>query len=370
MQKMGASVSIANLVKRYGSSVTAVDNANVNVGAGEFLSILGPSGSGKTSMLMCLAGFEIPTSGKINIGDRDVTALPPNRREIGIIFQKYALFPHMTVRENIRFPLRMRGMSKAESDPIVDETLTTVRLSTFGDRLPAQLSGGQQQRVAIARAISFRPPLLLMDEPLSALDKKLREEMQIEIKELQRKLGLTIIFVTHDQEEALTMSDRIAVMSQGKIEQIATPDKLYHEPQTQFVAGFVGESSHLQGTVHSVSDNTVTVSLKDGGQVQTLTPSATHLTPQTVVDIYVRPEHIITHKDNENSQSSLATQATVISRSFTGATTVVTAETKSGTRVTARLGLEAARELAIGAPIAFSIEPKKAVCFAHTGNHS
>ncbi|MFK4825605.1 ABC transporter ATP-binding protein [Paenochrobactrum sp. BZR 588] len=364
MQKMGASVNISNLVKRYGSSVTAVDNANVNVTAGEFLSILGPSGSGKTSLLMCLAGFEIPTSGTISIGDRNVTTLPPNRREIGIIFQKYALFPHMSVRENVRFPLRMRGMSKAQSEPIVNEALSTVRLSTFGDRLPAQLSGGQQQRVAIARAISFRPPLLLMDEPLSALDKKLREEMQIEIKELQRKLGLTIIFVTHDQEEALTMSDRIAVMSQGKIEQIASPDTLYHAPQTQFVAGFVGESSQLQGTVSSVAGETVFINLKDGGHVEALTPFGTHLAPQSIVDVYVRPEHIRTLKVGSEPE---AAQATVISRSFTGATTVVTAETKSGTRITARLSLDAARELGIGAPILFAIEPRKAVCFSSAG---
>lgn len=366
MQKMGASVNISNLVKRYGSSVTAVDNANVNVAAGEFLSILGPSGSGKTSILMCLAGFEIPTSGTINIGDRDVTTLPPNRREIGIIFQKYALFPHMSVRENVRFPLRMRGMNKAQSDPIVDEALNTVRLATFGDRLPAQLSGGQQQRVAIARAISFRPPLLLMDEPLSALDKKLREEMQIEIKELQRKLGLTIIFVTHDQEEALTMSDRIAVMSNGKIEQIASPDTLYHAPQTKFVAGFVGESSPLEGIVSSVSEETVSINLKDGGHVEAVAPSGTHLAPKTNVDVYVRPEHI---KTMQPGTEPLATQATVISRSFTGATTVVTAETKSGTRITARLSMDAAKELDIGTPIAFTVEPCKSVCFSSAGKH-
>lgn len=365
MQKMGASVNISNLVKRYGSSVTAVDNANVNVAAGEFLSILGPSGSGKTSMLMCLAGFEIPTSGTISIGDRDVTALPPNRREIGIIFQKYALFPHMTVRENVRFPLRMRGMSKAQSDAIVDEALSTVRLSTFGDRLPAQLSGGQQQRVAIARAISFRPPLLLMDEPLSALDKKLREEMQIEIKELQRQLGLTIIFVTHDQEEALTMSDRIAVMSQGKIEQIAAPDALYHSPKTQFVAGFVGESSRLHGTVKTISGENAIIDLNDGGQVEALIPAGSNLSLKTAVEVFVRPEHIMTQFAAAQTNS---TMAKVISRSFTGATTVVTAETQSGTRLSARLSLAEARLLDIGAPITFAIEPRKAVCFA--GAHS
>ncbi|WP_164844705.1 ABC transporter ATP-binding protein [Brucella pituitosa] len=363
MSRMGAQVEITNLVKRYGSNVTAVDNANFKVDAGEFLSVLGPSGSGKTSILMCLAGFEVPTSGTIDIGGRDVTALPPNKREIGVIFQRYALFPHMSVRENVRFPLKMRSMAKAESDAVVEEALATVRLSGLADRMPDQLSGGQQQRVAIARAIAFRPPLLLMDEPLSALDKKLREEMQIEIKELQRKLGLTIIFVTHDQEEALTMSDRIAVMTHGRIEQIAAPDMLYREPTTRFVAGFVGETSCLPGTVKQNSAGSVLVALDGGGDVQAILPSGNSVNEGSAVEIFVRPEHIIA-----SSNASPGTfEASIVSKSFTGASIVVTSRTKANVRITARLGLDAAANIPSDGTVFLAVQPGRATCFLKEG---
>ncbi|MDT8267342.1 ABC transporter ATP-binding protein, partial [Roseomonas sp. DSM 102946] len=210
-----------------------------------FISFLGPSGSGKSTTLMMIAGFETPESGQIALDGRDVTHLPPHRRGIGMVFQSYALFPHMTVAENVGFALKQRGVGKAEIVERVRQALDLVRLSAFGGRYPQQLSGGQQQRVAIARAVIFNPPVLLMDEPLSALDKQLREEMQLEIKALHERLGITFIYVTHDQKEALVMSDRVAVMNQGRIEQLDDPATLYDRPSNRFVASFVGEANFL-----------------------------------------------------------------------------------------------------------------------------
>ncbi|RVD68567.1 ATP-binding cassette domain-containing protein, partial [Mesorhizobium sp. M4A.F.Ca.ET.029.04.2.1] len=207
----GEGVTVRRLAKRYGS-VTAVEDVSVDVKPGEFLSLLGPSGSGKTTLLMMIAGFELPTAGLIEIGATDITHVAPNKRNVGMVFQKYALFPHMSVSANVAFPLRMRKMDRAQIKRRVSEALAMVQLDDYGSRMPSQLSGGQQQRVALARALVFEPPVLLMDEPLGALDKKLREQLQIEIKTLQQRLGVTVIYVTHDQEEALTMSDRIAVM--------------------------------------------------------------------------------------------------------------------------------------------------------------
>ncbi|RWI32351.1 MAG: ABC transporter ATP-binding protein [Mesorhizobium sp.] len=240
----GSSVTVSEIVKQYGA-VTAVDGVSVDVQPGEFLSLLGPSGSGKTTLLMMIAGFELPSSGVIRVGATDVTHVAPNKRNIGMVFQKYALFPHMSVRENISFPLRMRKAPKAEIHRRVGEAIDLVHLGSYGDRKPSQLSGGQQQRVALARALVFEPPVLLMDEPLGALDKKLREQLQIEIKTLQQRLGVTVIFVTHDQEEALTMSDRIAVMDDGRVAQIGAPSDLYANPSTPFVAEFIGKMNFL-----------------------------------------------------------------------------------------------------------------------------
>jgi putative spermidine/putrescine transport system ATP-binding protein/mannopine transport system ATP-binding protein len=241
-------VTVAELRKSYGA-VRAVDGVGLAVGAGEFVALLGPSGSGKTTILMSIAGFETPDSGTIAIGGRDVTAVPAARRGIGMVFQRYALFPHMTVAENIAFPLRMRGIRGAAAAAKVEAALALVRLAGYGGRGPAQLSGGQQQRVALARALVYDPPLLLMDEPLGALDKNLREQMQLEIKQLQRQLGTTVIYVTHDQGEALTMADRIAVLADGRVQQFASPQDLYERPENEFVAGFVGETNFIDGTL-------------------------------------------------------------------------------------------------------------------------
>ncbi|MGJ4941980.1 ABC transporter ATP-binding protein [Bradyrhizobium sp. HKCCYLS1011] len=254
----GEAITISGLSKRFGS-VVGVDHVDLRVEAGEFLSLLGPSGSGKTTLLMMLAGFETPSSGTISLGARDLTRVPPDKRGIGMVFQRYALFPHMSVAQNVAFPLKMRGMSRAESAPLVEQSLARVRLEGYGGRMPGQLSGGQQQRVAVARALVFQPPVLLMDEPLGALDKKLREELQIEIKTLHASLGVTIVYVTHDQEEALTMSDRIAVMDKGRIQQLGSPVALYHEPESSFVADFIGKMNFLSGTVAGLNDGRIEI---------------------------------------------------------------------------------------------------------------
>ncbi|MFD1910873.1 ABC transporter ATP-binding protein [Halodurantibacterium flavum] len=290
----GSPVRLTGLCKTYGT-FTAVHPLDIDVQAGEFLSFLGPSGSGKTTTLMMLAGFETPSGGQIFVGDREVTHVPPARRNIGMVFQNYALFPHMTVEQNVGFPLRMRGISGRARARTVAGMLEIVGLSSFAGRYPAQLSGGQQQRVALARAIVFRPPVLLMDEPLSALDKYLRSHLQIEIKRIQRELGVTVVYVTHDQEEAMTMSDRICVMRDGRIAQIGQPEALYREPQDEFVAGFLGESNLVKRPVLAAADDTVTIDM--GGGAVTL-PTRSRV-PGKEVKVLVRPEHLRFHPDDQ-----------------------------------------------------------------------
>ncbi|MBX2826228.1 MAG: ABC transporter ATP-binding protein [Gammaproteobacteria bacterium] len=237
-------IHIEALTKKYGK-LYALDNVDLSVKSGEFLTLLGPSGSGKTTLLMAIAGFNRPDSGSIRFGDDEVILKPPHKRNVGMVFQNYALFPHMTVTENIAFPLKLRGVKPPEIRERVAQALTTVQLDGLGERGIEQLSGGQRQRVALARAFVFKPRILLMDEPLSALDKKLREQMQIELKNLHDQLGVTTVYVTHDQREALTMSDRIAVINHGKFAQIGTPHAIYNQPANAFVADFIGESTML-----------------------------------------------------------------------------------------------------------------------------
>jgi putative spermidine/putrescine transport system ATP-binding protein len=248
-----ARLELNNLSKRYGDN-TVVAGATLDVADGEFLVLLGPSGCGKTTTLRMIAGFVEPSGGSARIGGRDVTYLPPWHRNTGMVFQSYALFPHMTVMQNVAFGLEMRKLPKAEIETRAREALRLVRLDSFEERLPRQLSGGQQQRVALARALAIRPDVLLLDEPLSNLDAKLREEVRIEIRELQRQLGLTTIMVTHDQEEALTVADRLVVMADGEIRQIGSQRDLYERPTDRFVAGFVGRSTFLQGKVSAPGD--------------------------------------------------------------------------------------------------------------------
>ena len=288
----GRSVRFSSLSKTYGPA-TAAKPMDLTVQPGEFLSFLGPSGSGKTTTLMMLAGFESPSTGRILVGDTDITAMPPARRNIGMVFQNYALFPHMTVRQNVAFPLRMRGIAASEQARMVDEMLDTVGLGELAERFPTQLSGGQQQRVALARAIVFRPPVLLMDEPLSALDKYLRSRLQIEIKRIQRELGITVVYVTHDQDEAMTMSDRICVMRDGGIAQIGAPETLYQAPADEFVAGFLGESNMFTRPVKGYADGRLTIDMAS----EDLVLPASRAPAAASVKLAVRPEHLSFHAD-------------------------------------------------------------------------
>lgn len=261
---MSAIAIFDQVCKTYDGISQVVDHLDLTVQEGEFLSLLGPSGSGKTTTLMMLAGFETPTSGDIRLAGRSLRAVPAHKRDIGMVFQNYALFPHMTVGENIAFPLQVRKVGRSEQARRVKLALDIVQLSHAAQRLPAQLSGGQQQRVAVARALVFEPKLVLMDEPLGALDKNLREQMQFEIRQLHRRLGVTMVYVTHDQAEALTMSDRIAVFHEGKIQQLCGPREIYEQPSSAFIATFVGESNCLPGTVESL-DRGIAVLCTDGG---------------------------------------------------------------------------------------------------------
>ncbi len=242
---MAADVSVAGIRKSYGE-VVAVDTVDLTVGEGEFFTLLGPSGSGKTTTLRIIAGFEQPDTGRVTLGGEDITNQPPYSRDVNTVFQDYALFPHMTVAENVGYGLKVKGVGRAARRAQVEEVLRMVRLDAYGERKPVQLSGGQRQRVALARSIVNRPKVLLLDEPLGALDLKLRQEMQVFLKSLQRELGMTFLYVTHDQEEALTMSDHVAVFNEGKIEQVGSPSEVYERPATEFVAGFVGTSNILE----------------------------------------------------------------------------------------------------------------------------
>src|SRR5512140_934092 len=257
-------VSFNGVNKTYDGTSLVVRDLNLEIRRGEFLTLLGPSGSGKTTTLMMLAGFATPTTGEISLAGVPITRTPPHKRNFGMVFQNYALFPHMTVAENVAYPLSVRGVNRNDRKPKVDSALDMVRLGTLGSRYPGQLSGGQQQRVALARALVFEPQLVLMDEPLGALDKQLREHMQLELKELHRRLGVTFVYVTHDQSEALAMSDRVAVFNDGMIQQVDKVDRLYEAPANRFVAGFVGDSTTLEGVVVGSSGTGCIVGLPNG----------------------------------------------------------------------------------------------------------
>ncbi|WMY10894.1 ABC transporter ATP-binding protein [Paraburkholderia phenoliruptrix] len=285
----GEPLRLKQLCKHYGSA-RAVHEVSVDIEAGEFVSFLGPSGSGKTTTLMMVAGFETPTSGQIFVGSRPVTNLPVHKRDIGVVFQSYALFPHLSVFENVAFALKMRGKTGSELKAGVSEALQAVQLDGFEQRMPHQLSGGQQQRVALARALVFRPGVVLMDEPLGALDKQLREHMQIELKRLQKSLGTTMVFVTHDQSEALTMSDRIVVMNNGQVEQVGTPEEIYEDPNTRFVASFIGESNFVDAQVVQMTDSGPLLDI--GGLKVRAAAQDIERQPKSVT-LMIRPEKVI-----------------------------------------------------------------------------
>jgi putative spermidine/putrescine transport system ATP-binding protein len=284
---MSSYLQLSGISKTYGQ-FTALEGVDLDIRKGEFVTFLGPSGSGKTTTLMIIAGFEAATSGSVEVAGKSLFGLAPHERNIGIVFQNYGLFPHKTAAQNVYFPLQMRGVKKAEGLRKAEEMLDLVGLEGFGHRFPKELSGGQQQRVALARALVFEPSLLLLDEPLGALDKNLREQMQIEIKRIQRALGVTTIFVTHDQSEAMSMSDRIVVFEKGRTQQVATPLELYHKPQTKFVAGFIGESNLIEARVSDpASGEAATAEL---GIVEYASSDKANACAD--VTLMIRPEHI------------------------------------------------------------------------------
>ena len=284
-------VRFSEVEKTYDGQVNVVDRLNLEIRRGEFLTLLGPSGSGKTTILLMLAGFEAVTAGDIALNGRSLANVPPFRRNMGIVFQNYALFPHRSVFQNVAFPLVQRRVPKPVIRGKVEAALNMVDLAGLGDRRPHQLSGGQQQRVALARALVFEPEIVLMDEPLGALDRKLREQMQIEIKHLHDALGMTVAYVTHDQGEALTMSDRVAIMNDGLIQQVGSPHEVYEEPANAFVAGFVGENNSFDGTIEHTDGSDCAVRLASGGLVRAR--SAAPRTPGEAAVLSLRPERIV-----------------------------------------------------------------------------
>lgn len=317
-------IVLHSLHKRYGRA-TAVDGISLSISPGEFISLLGPSGSGKTTALMMIAGFEMPDSGQILLDDKDITRLPPHRRELGVIFQNYALFPHMTVAENIAYPLRMRRMPKAEIETRVHRVLHQVHLSALASRYPHQMSGGQQQRVAIARAMVFEPPVLLLDEPLGALDRKLRQHLRNEIKTLHKEVGKTMIYVTHDQDEALAMSDRIAVMHEGRIRQVSAPQDIYRRPADLFVASFVGEV------------NLIPVKLRSGvlhGPGGEKLAAAQRPEADTDATLCVRPEHL---RLDKAVGSASGVRGRIFDMTFVGDATIVEFRTDYGLQLTSKV---------------------------------
>ena len=289
-------VKFEQVDKSYDGEVLVVKDLNLDIAEGEFLTLLGPSGSGKTTTLMMLAGFETPTNGEIYLDGNPISSIPPYKRGIGMVFQNYALFPHLSVYENLAFPLKVRKMDNVEIEDRIQKTLSMVSLSEFGNRMPAQLSGGQQQRVAVARALVFDPAVVLMDEPLGALDKNLRESMQYELKSIHEKLGVTVVYVTHDQGEALTMSNRIAVFNDGNVQQLSTPNELYESPVNSFVAQFIGENNTFLGTVKEINDEKATIQTESGEMITANPIAVSSVGEKTTVSL--RPERVIINPES------------------------------------------------------------------------
>jgi len=364
-------VRLDRVTKRF-HDVTAVDNLTLDIEAGEFFSLLGPSGCGKTTTLRMIGGFEETSAGTIYLGDADVTDLPPFKRDVNTVFQNYALFPHLTVFDNVAFGLRRRKTAEDEVRRRVAEMLELVELPGYERRKPAQLSGGQQQRVALARALINHPKVLLLDEPLGALDLKLRKQMQIELKRIQTEVGITFIYVTHDQEEAMTMSDRIAVMRAGHIEQLGSPEDLYERPMTPFVAGFLGVSNLLDGEIESRNEQYISVRLGDG---TVLRAPADGMAPSTRVRVGVRPEKLrvipLVAGGGEAPDPGLnALDGTVLDASYIGVSTQYLIKTHDGHRLTVYAqNLEtggASEALADGHPVRLTWKPQHTFAISAT----
>jgi putative spermidine/putrescine transport system ATP-binding protein len=348
-----ALVRFSQVKKSYDGVQYVVKDLNLDVAKGEFLTMLGPSGSGKTTTLMMLGGFERPTLGHIMLDGKPVEKLPPEKRNIGFVFQNYALFPHMTVAENVAFPLRYRGIKGDAAREKVKHALGRVSLDAMGERKPAQLSGGQQQRVALARALVFEPSLVLMDEPLGALDKQLRERMQIEIKHLQTSLGITMVYVTHDQSEALTMSDRMAVFHDGRIQQLADPKTLYNAPQNRFVAGFIGENNTMACSLVGREAGMAVVRMADGS---TLKATDASLGIGSDLSLSVRPENIMLAGDKTPGQAN-AFSGTATDVFFLGDHMRLSVQTFGGQTVTARIPVAQARTFMPGETVHLACLP-------------
>ncbi|KAA9384096.1 ABC transporter ATP-binding protein [Neorhizobium galegae] len=320
-------LKLASVQKSFGSFV-AVENVDLDVGENQLVTLLGPSGCGKTTTLRMIAGFEFPTAGQIIIDGKDVTATPPNKREIGIVFQSYSLFPHMRVADNVAYGLKRRGVPKEERYERVKTALELVDLAAFKDRLPSELSGGQQQRVALARAIVIRPKILLLDEPLSALDAKLRQRMRSEIRHLQKQIGMTTILVTHDQEEALSMSDHIVVMNKGRIEQEGSPVNIYKEPKTSFVASFIGETNLFEGEIVEPKGDDLPRFRADCGFETSIAPTQERRSGRKTL-LSLRPETLLISSKTSPSTLSNTVDGTILGVSYLGARTVFEVKTQT-----------------------------------------
>jgi putative spermidine/putrescine transport system ATP-binding protein/mannopine transport system ATP-binding protein len=354
----GKPVSVTGLRKTYGG-VVAVDEVAMEIESGEFITFLGASGSGKTTTLMMIAGFVEPDAGTIKVGDRDVTRLAPQKRGLGFVFQQYLLFPHMTVGENIAFPLQLRGTPKAEIRRRVGETLEMVGLAGYARRRPRELSGGQQQRVALCRALVYRPPVILMDEPLGALDKKLRDQLQTEIKNIQGELGLTVIYVTHDQEEALVLSDRIAVMRDGRIDQFDTPRELFERPRTPFVADFLGAANFLPGRLEEHTEQHSIVRLDQG---QLLRARRHPLPAGCPVRVAVQPGRL-----GVGTPSDGFCAGTVETVTYVGTLVRVVVRLTGDPQALVRLEIQAGRAPSVGDQVALTVEPENVNLFETGG---
>ncbi|MES2976853.1 MAG: ABC transporter ATP-binding protein [Pseudomonadota bacterium] len=355
-QQSSLPISIHQITKRYGA-MHALDHVDLDIRSGEFLTLLGPSGSGKTTLLTVLAGFTRPDSGSLKFGDEEVICAPPHKRGVGMVFQNYALFPHMTVAGNVAFPLKLRGIKGREADTRVEAALEMVRLGGYGARRVDQLSGGQRQRVALARAMVFEPRIMLMDEPLSALDKQLREHMQIELRQLHDKLGMTTVYVTHDQREALTMSDRIAVISGGRIMQLGTPREIYERPANRFVAEFIGESAFVpvevrQGSVQFGGRDLCTEAVRPGDGARLL---------------MLRPEHLSLAQgrgEGEGARDGInLLDATLLSSVYQGDSALIHARLVDGTLVGVRCACS-------GAGSGAGLSPGDAIQLALAARHT
>lgn len=320
-------IAIENVTKSFGGTM-AVDDVSLNIHPNEFFALLGPSGCGKTTLLRIIAGFEPPSEGRLTLDGDDMTSVPPNRRPVNMVFQSYAVFPHMTVADNVAYGLAVTGTPKTEIRPRVEEALHMVRLEGYGSRMPNQLSGGQRQRVALARALIKRPKVLLLDEPLSALDRKLREEMQLELVRLQQEVGITFVIVTHDQEEALSMANRIAVMDRGKLLQVAPPDELYDQPNCRMVADFIGKTNFFEATVTSTSHGKLTIISADLGELSLPDDGEGAGT----IDIAIRPEKIDLSREQPKT-TGIALTGTIDQQAFFGEASHVYVRLPSGRRI-------------------------------------